>query len=408
MGRSKMKQRLLCVALAVTCGVVSCITIEPDSEIHETTIEGGQRQPTKSEIWQRLIYDQAYDTGDIPPGGQVVVAVDMKVNRVGNLNPSAGVAEMQVTLRTKWTDKRLAWNAITTRSGPEKDLDGLLTVVMSKPDEAKDLIWRPDVTITNVVAVDRDRARTLTVIAYIGKVLWSRVIDGSFAHTFDFSWFPFDTQMPAIRIESFKYNDRYQHIQWAQDEDAASVATSMGVIAHSVFNISGVYHYTTRSVYKDVPDLVWVRLTMKIIMDRLYGSYLLKVLFPVSMMVYISVLSYFIQPGSAPARVGLSVTCMLTQVAFGRATASMIPITGALGWLDYFLLVALIHNTAALVEYSIVYTLMLDEENKAESKILYQKIDETFRWMIPTSFTLITFGMLIAGLSHEPSHPALG
>ena len=182
----------------------------------------------------------------------------------------------------------------------------------------------------------------------------------------------------------------------------------MGVIAHSVFNISGVYHYTTRSVYKDVPDLVWVRLTMKIIMDRLYGSYLLKVLFPVSMMVYISVLSYFIQPGSAPARVGLSVTCMPTQVAFGRATASMIPITGALGWLDYFLLVALIHNTAALVEYSIVYTLMLDEENKAESKILYQKIDETFRWMIPTSFTLITFGMLIAGLSHEPSHPALG
>ena len=100
----------------------------------------------RSEIWQRLIYDQAYDTGDIPPGGQVVVAVDMKVNRVGNLNPSAGVAEMQVTLRTKWTDKRLAWNAITTRSGPEKDLDGLLTVVMSKPDEAKDLIWRPDVS----------------------------------------------------------------------------------------------------------------------------------------------------------------------------------------------------------------------------------------------------------------------
>jgi hypothetical protein len=57
---------------------------------------------------------------------------------------------MQLTLRGKWTDSRLLWNPLPT--GPvgaktEKELEGVTNIVMSRADEAKDLIWRPDVRI---------------------------------------------------------------------------------------------------------------------------------------------------------------------------------------------------------------------------------------------------------------------
>ena len=171
----------------------------------------------RSTIWKNLLEDRRYDKGDMPSHGTgkaLPVSVGVIFNRIGTLRPSQGFAEMQVTCRMKWTDPRLTWDP----EAKEAALD-IYSVVMTIDEEAADLIWRPDVspirappqirsltlvanalpprplqvTLQNLVGFNADRSLSTTVINSDGLIFWGRVFDGSFAHGFDFRWFPFGT-----------------------------------------------------------------------------------------------------------------------------------------------------------------------------------------------------------------------
>jgi hypothetical protein len=83
------------------------------------------------------------------------------------------------------------------------------------------------------------------------------------------------------------------------------------------------------------------------------SSYFWKLILPVYMIVILGCLAYRIdvhEPKYVPARVGVIISCVLTQSSFGRQLTDSGPKVSYLTWLDFYVLVAFFFNAFAMLE----------------------------------------------------------
>ena len=95
-------------------------------------------------------------------------------------------------------------------------------------------------------------------------------------------------------------------------------------------------------------------------------------------------LVFWIDPSLAASQISVSVTAMLTMIAYRFALAGMIPRLATLTSLDYFVLVSTLMVFLAMLE--VVYTAHLSTNGQL---VKARKIDLHARWIAP----LIYFAM---------------
>lgn len=121
--------------------------------------------------------------------------------------------------------------------------------------------------------------------------------------------------------------------------------------------------------------------------ERLVGFYFIKVLVPLIMIVFISLIVLFIDPSHIGPKFSIAITAILTLIAYRFLLGNLLPKISYLTDMDYFLFGSMFLVFAVLVETSIVARLV-GREQEDRAKIL----DYWCRWAFVVLFIIILAG----------------
>ncbi len=87
--------------------------------------------------------------------------------------------------------------------------------------------------------------------------------------------------------------------------------------------------------------------------ERLVGFYIIKVLIPLMLIVFMSLVVLFIDPAQMGPRFSISITAILTLIAYRFLLGNLLPKISYLTYMDYFLFGSMFLVFGVLVESSI-------------------------------------------------------
>ncbi len=124
--------------------------------------------------------------------------------------------------------------------------------------------------------------------------------------------------------------------------------------------------------------------------ERLVGFYFIKVLVPLIMIVFISLIVLFIDPSHIGPKFSIAITAILTLIAYRFLLGNLLPKISYLTDMDYFLFGSMFLVFAVLVETSIVAR-FVGREQEARAKTL----DYWCRWAFVVLFVIILVGSFL-------------
>lgn len=117
---------------------------------------------------------------------------------------------------------------------------------------------------------------------------------------------------------------------------------------------------------------------------RQVGFYFIKVLIPLVMIVFISLIVLFIDPSHIGPKFSIAITAILTLIAYRFLLGDLLPKISYLTHMDYFLFGSMFLVFAVLVETAVVAKLVgIEKEGRAK------KLDYWCRWAFVALFILI-------------------
>merc|ERR1711871_113252 len=327
-----------------------------------------------------------YDKADPPNWGKgpVEVKAGVRITRITSIDERDNSFSVDLYYRLQWVDDRLMFGS---------KLGDLKVFTLAEDDERAARLWRPDVAFVNLL--DATPRGTSTHLSQEGEVLWLRHMHVKFATRYDLGWFPFDTQTLPIHLESFKVSRTFQDLDWAQTLPLYLNAA----VRHNQFNIQGMNLERVQTYYNS--SSVWfTSLSTSMLITRRVSSFFWKMIIPIYIIVLTGTLTYWIPPTAVPARVVLSITCILTQVAFQTSVTAMLPRISYVTWMDCYCFVAMCFNTFALFEFKVVLGSGVREKQELEAGSNGEKLEKLCRTWIAITFTIFTVVMLLVGFSN--------
>jgi hypothetical protein len=104
--------------------------------------------------------------------------------------------------------------------------------------------------------------------------------------------------------------------------------------------------------------------------SRRVTSFVFTVYIPAAMIVLLSTVSFWIRPGSVPARIALGITTVLSEATVMSGALNAYPTVSYLKALDLYTMVCFCFTFCVLIEYAIVHIIM----NK---KVFFHQQDQT-------------------------------
>lgn len=258
------------------------------------------------------------------------------------------------------------------------------TLAHNNPDSISrslDEIWHPRLVILN----QQRLVQTLPLSVEVkpdGKVVFRQRFWGSFSQQLELKSFPFDSQHLEIILIDTSMGNRL--IRLIPSEDS-TISERLRIPDWQVMDWGFV---TTElplgRMSAPVPAMVF-----SLDVKRYTSFFTLKVIFPLLLIVAMSWLVFWIDPSLAATQISVSVTAMLTLIAYRFAIGGMVPRLAFLTSLDYFVLASTILVFLSLVE--VIYTYHLTQTNRIESA---RSLDRKMRWIAPLVYMLLIFESL--------------
>lgn len=107
-------------------------------------------------------------------------------------------------------------------------------------------------------------------------------------------------------------------------------------------------------------------------MRRRIGYFLIDTYVPSTIIVIISWISFWINPDTAPARVALGITTVLTMTTLISSARASLPKVSYVKAIDWYLLLCLIFVFGSILEYTFV-AYILNIKNKSKQKSLQER-----------------------------------
>jgi len=164
----------------------------------------------------------------------------------------------------------------------------------------------------------------------------------------DLQYFPMDKQMCTLEIESFGYTMSDLKFRW---EDGPKSVQMSPDVSLPQFDVLG---HRQRIVEASLSSGNYSRLLADIQFDRAIGYYVIQVYIPSSLIVVMSWVSFWLNRGAAPARVGLGVTTVLTMTTLMASVNAALPKISYMKSIDIYLGVCFFMVFGALIEYACV------------------------------------------------------
>jgi len=309
-----------------------------------------------------------HDPGAEPPivgGKPVVVSVSLHVINLSKIDDSAQHFDIDGYLFARWTDPRLAY----VSKGPD-DL-----VRTYRPGE----IWIPRLEFVNATA-PRKIHDTAISVAPDGAVTYVERFNAELSARFELRRYPFDTQDLEVFVHPF-IADANQIVFTLRD---ATVWTASAFTAYSSLAQWDllVLPPTLHSNHESVGIVSGVRFGLQV--TRRSAYYVWKVFVPLVLMVCVSWGVFWVEPSDLGSQVQISVTTILTVIAFAFAISSSMPRVPYLTYIDAFFLQCYVFVFVAFTEIIIVHVTHRSDRRRD----LGLKIRNTSRIAVPAAFVI--------------------
>ena len=303
--------------------------------------------------------DPVNDTGR-PLAGQGPTPVELNIFLIDldAIDSAAQSFQANVYFEAKWKDPRLA--------DTSKGRTGTLPL---------DSIWNPRLQILN----QQRLWSTLPDIAEVapdGTVTQRARVWGDFSQPLDLRDFPFDNQKIRIDVVAAGYDS----------DEVKLVAGTLNGIGKS-FSIAD-WRVVDWHIETDIripgPKRVedpGAGIGMVVETERLRGYYWIKVIAPLILIVAMSWAVNWIDPKDIGTKISITITAMLTLIAYRFAIGATLPQISYLTRMDLFILFSTILIYASLV--NVITTAAFSRKGRPE---IAKRIDQVSRWGFPLFF----------------------
>ncbi|PIK54300.1 putative glycine receptor subunit alpha-2-like [Apostichopus japonicus] len=257
-----------------------------------------------------------------------------------------------------WTDPRLRYNA---------------SFILPPTSYYANRVWLPDLIFMNAKLAELHRVTLVNRVVEInpdGTVCLTQRLRLTLACGMDFTHFPTDEQRCPIDMESFEYNSRFLHIKFSKE---APVFVFGG---HSK-----IPHFTLRGAILGNCDkkLAFGSIScirVEFLFQRQIGYYILHAYIPSLTLVALSWVSFWIDIRSAPARVSLGITTILSMLTISNGVKMDLPRVAYVKAIDIWFVVSYIYVIGALLEYAVVHYLAVQSTHLVTTEREKKEVSE--------------------------------
>ncbi|XP_048834116.1 glycine receptor subunit alpha-2-like [Brienomyrus brachyistius] len=269
-------------------------------------------------------------------GPPVNVTCNIFINSFGSVTETTMDYRVNIFLRQKWNDPRLAYSEYPDDS---LDLDPSML----------DSIWKPDLFFANEKGANFHDVTTDNKLLRIfknGNVLYSIRLTLILSCPMDLKNFPMDVQTCTMQLESFGYTMNDLIFEWLA-EGAVQVADGL-TLPQFILKDEKELDYCT----KHYNTGKFTCIEVKFHLERQMGYYLIQMYIPSLLIVILSWVSFWINMDAAPARVALGITTVLTMTTQSSGSRASLPKVSYVKAIDIWMAVCLLFVFAALLEYA--------------------------------------------------------
>uniref|UniRef100_A0A8C5PKZ6 Glycine receptor alpha 3 n=1 Tax=Leptobrachium leishanense TaxID=445787 RepID=A0A8C5PKZ6_9ANUR len=271
-------------------------------------------------------------------GPPVNVTCNIFVNSFGSIAETTMDYRLNIFLRQKWNDPRLAYSEYPDDS---LDLDPSML----------DSIWKPDLFFANEKGANFHEVTTDNKLLRIfkdGNVLYSIRLTLTLSCPMDLKNFPMDVQTCIMQLESFGYTMNDLIFEW-QENAPVQIADGL-TLPQFVLKEEKDLRYCTKHYNTGKFTCIEVRFHL----ERQMGYYLIQMYIPSLLIVILSWVSFWINMDAAPARVALGITTVLTMTTQSSGSRASLPKVSYVKAIDIWMAVCLLFVFSALLEYAAV------------------------------------------------------
>jgi hypothetical protein len=250
----------------------------------------------------------------------------------------------------------------------------------------KDLtdVWHPQIQIINQQRVLKTFPDVVTVFPN-GEVIYRQRVWGNFSQALNLQDFPFDRQVFNIRLVAVQHSP--EQVELVPSPDIPyGIAEKVSVADWTVVDWNAEV-----LPYKPVPsrgEMASIRFSFTA--QRRIGYFIFKIIIPLVLIVMMSWVVLWIDPKEAGTQISVSITSMLTLIAYRFAVGAFLPKISYMTRLDLFILVSTILVFMSLVEVLLTSTLALGDRLATA-----RRIDLWARMIFPVAFTLFSIYALV-------------
>jgi neurotransmitter-gated ion-channel len=250
-----------------------------------------------------------------------------------------------------------------------------------------DQIWNPRVAVVNETNSVSHRFPDSVEVDPDGTVTYRQRYVGSFTQSLRLESFPFDKQTFRVHLVAIRYTPN--EVKFVPDQKwvDAGLKQAGGISPSTTLPDWTIEKWDIKAlVYSLTPSVEYSGYVFEFTASRNVQYYILKVILPLILIVIMSWSVFWIDPINASSQISVSVTSMLTLIAYRFAVDSQLPRLPYMTRLDAFIL-----TSTLLVFVSLIEVLVTTSLNNKQAK----KIDRYSRVILPVIFaiaSIATFG----------------
>uniref|UniRef100_A0A0N5AF52 Ligand-gated ion channel 50 n=1 Tax=Syphacia muris TaxID=451379 RepID=A0A0N5AF52_9BILA len=294
-----------------------------------------------------------YKMHKTPSETGVIVWIEVWVQEVNAVNEITSDFDMDIYVTELWVDNALRYESMN----PCK-------LNLSLNGEVLEKIWKPNTAFINSksASIHKSPFSNVFLMIYPNGTVWVNYrVQVTGPCMMDFTSFPMDEQTCLLTLESFNYNQKEVNMQWTNATAPISLMKEKIVLPD--FVLTNYSAYIKHEIY---PAGIWNELTMQLVFTRRYGWYIFQAYIPTYLTIFISWISFCLDPKAIPARTMLGVNSLLALTfQFGNIMRNL-PRVSYIKALDVWMLSCLSFVFCSLLELAVVGYLAARENIKAQ------------------------------------------
>jgi len=295
----------------------------------------------------------------------VVFVVD-----IDNIDDADQSFTANVYIRLRWQDNRLMDPKGTMRQIPLSE------------------VWNPRVLLANQTGIVTKSLPEIVTVSPDGTVIYHQRYTGKLSQPLDLSRFPMDQHVFTIQFVAVGYDvDELEFLP-----DTRKNITGGGIASTlSVPDWKLLKHEVLPLPYQPIEEIKAAGFAFRFEAKRYVGYYLFQVIFPLAVVVVMSLASFWIGREHVGIRIGVATSAILTLIAHRFVLASLLPRLPYMTHLDYFTV-----GSTVLVFLALILVVLVSFLAAENHDVEAGRIDLAARISFPLGLLLL-FGWFILG-----------